>query len=268
MNHLLETWITWIKYKPYFTARTNSKLNALMVWRRGAKKGETKKDLWGGTLCQSEGGGVVKTLTSGIHICERLREEPELEIRREMDSNEKGKKRERWREQRQWLIHEQSHVLNFLKELGGMREGGLLKMKSHSRHHSAWETKKMVCLTHCLWAGMVAVFEGGEAKTREETAGEDRVSNQEKVTKWLEVNRWWGGEEGGGETSWRGDGPCNNKMWKQARDEKPPKFLLHAIFPQRDSNPSYSWTLLLPLQKLQVVVGVCVCVCVCVCVIV
>lgn len=95
MNHLLEAWITWIKYKPYFTARTNSKLNALTVWSRGAKKGETKKDLWGGTLCQSEGGGVVKTLTSGIHICERLREEPELEIRREMDSNEKGKKRER-----------------------------------------------------------------------------------------------------------------------------------------------------------------------------
>lgn len=42
-------------------------------------------------LCQREGGGVVKTHTSGFHILERLREEPELEIQREMDSNEKNR---------------------------------------------------------------------------------------------------------------------------------------------------------------------------------
>lgn len=43
MNHLLEAWITWIKYKPYFTAKPNSKHNALQVWSRGGSKQHQKK---------------------------------------------------------------------------------------------------------------------------------------------------------------------------------------------------------------------------------
>ena len=62
-----------------------------------------------------------------------------------------------------------------------------------------------------------------------------------------------GGGEGGGNR------PCNNKIWKQARDEKPPKFPLHAIFSQGDSNPLLHMNPATPpLLKLQVVVGVCV----------
>lgn len=131
MNHLLEAWITWIKYKPYFTARTNSKTQRTggMGWgeriKTKTKKMETKRDLWGGTLCQSEGGGVVKTHTSGIHIARGWGRNQSWKYNGKWTA--KKKKKKRWREQRQWLIHEQSHVLNFLKELGGMREGGLLK---------------------------------------------------------------------------------------------------------------------------------------------
>ncbi len=145
MNHLLEAWITWIKHKPYFTARPNPKLDALKVWSgRGSKqnqkkRGEGKKDLWGIALCQSEGGGVAKTHT---HL--------EFIFARDWGRNQSWKyngkwmamKKGRWREQRQWLIHEPSHVLNFLKELGGMSEGGMLKDESHSLHYRRWETKR------------------------------------------------------------------------------------------------------------------------------
>lgn len=59
-------------------------------------------------------------------------------------------------------------------------------------------------------------FPGEGAKTTEETAGEDRVSNHEKVAKWPEVNRWqrWGGGEGREtslqEVEGRREQSCNN----------------------------------------------------------
>lgn len=64
-----------------------------MEWKRiktkKRRRGEKKK-IYGVVRCvKMKGGGAVKKYTSGIHICERLREEPELEIQQEMDGNEK-----------------------------------------------------------------------------------------------------------------------------------------------------------------------------------
>lgn len=89
----------------------------------------------------------------------------------------------------------------------------------------------------------------GVTKTREKSAEEYRVSNQEKVTKWLEVNRRRRGEEGEERQAW---GDVGNRAdpviiksennWGR-RSSVTSNFILHSIFSQADSNAFYAWTL-------------------------
>lgn len=184
----------------------------------------------------------------------------------------------RWREQRQWLIHERSHVLYFLKEHGWKRGEGRLRWRTHSQNHGAWKNKKilhpmqwdlitrLITSSYCdcySWQSQYSSFPsrgGGKGddsgmrrlKQEIEQSGE---SNQMTSSQQM-VRRGKQGSWGGGLWPW------NNKVWKQARvDElcRLTKFLLHAIFSRDDSNPFYTWTLLLPLQNPQEV-GRCTCV--------
>lgn len=103
-----------------------------------------------GTLRHSEGGALT-----GKHLETYEQENREgLEIQQEIGSKEKSVGGG-WREQRQWLIHEWSHVLNFLKQLSGMSGGGgqctgvssgwvYLSVTQHRGHlHRTWENRKL-----------------------------------------------------------------------------------------------------------------------------
>lgn len=92
--------MTWIKQKPYFTGQPNRV--PLESWGKklGTDYGQVKKE-----------GGCLQT--SGIHICKGA------EGGANSASTDGGgwtaEEKMRWREQGQWLIHERSHVLNFLR---------------------------------------------------------------------------------------------------------------------------------------------------------
>lgn len=128
MNHLLEAWITWIKYKPSFATRANSECNTLQVWRSKTTPGEEtkrkKEKIYGAARCVEVEGGAGWKHTSG-NIWNSYVRDTEYGAG---DITENGQEKKRLKEQRQWLIHERSHVLNFLKdprELRWRREGGL-----------------------------------------------------------------------------------------------------------------------------------------------
>lgn len=100
--------MTWIKQKPYFTGEPNRRYRA-EDQNRGPHKSGGKKT---GTEYVKKG-VCVCVQTSGIHICKGA------EGGANSASTGRGvgqqRKNMRWREQRQWLIHERSHVLNFLR---------------------------------------------------------------------------------------------------------------------------------------------------------
>lgn len=234
MNHLLEAWITWIKYKPAFTGKPNSKLDTLTLQSRKrsrqnqeeSKKGEKNIFIEQCTVSKSRG---CYSKTSAIHICKRLKGGPSPEMHREMDRNENR----RWRAQRQWLIHQWSHVLNFLKEPGGMREGCARRRRSqctkrfctlHSRRQSQFD---LFCsqIKHS-WLGRGRGGGFGERETKkkkkntEETAGKD----SHKMTRSQQMVRMCGGAA----------------IIKGKKAKLCPQCLLHVILWQGDGN---RWTL-------------------------
>lgn len=101
--------MTWIKQKPYFTGEPKKKVQNSRSKQRLTQKRRQKT---GCRLWSSEGGRVC-VQTSGIHICKGAEGGANSASTGRGDGQQR--KNMRWREQRQWLIHERSHVLNFLR---------------------------------------------------------------------------------------------------------------------------------------------------------
>lgn len=225
MNHLLEAWITWIKYEPYFTVRPNSKHKKI--------KKKTLK-VWGRTRFMERARCVtVRTALSQANIWKHM-------------SRKIGKD---WKFNRKWAAKKKVWgdggskdndsytsgvmcLISLSNSAGWAGEGGSALESAQDECISVSLNTAATCTEHEKIENSVLqvvnkgaltrsgdgndFFPGEGAKTTEETAGEDRVSNHEKVAKWPEVNRWqrWGGGEGREtslqEVEGRREQSCNN----------------------------------------------------------